>query len=46
MPEKTINLKKSVMQKDWVLFFEYTDTGTPQQNAYVKRAFPMIMGQA
>ena len=24
--------------------FEYTTTGTPQQNAYVKRAFPTIMG--
>ena len=32
------------MWKDWVLFFEYTMTGTPQQNAYVERAFPMIMG--
>ena len=27
------------------IIFEYTTTGTPQQNAYVKRAFPMIMGQ-
>ena len=24
--------------------FEYTATGTPQQNAYLERAFPMIMG--
>ena len=28
------------------IIFEYTMTGTPQQNAYVERAFPMIMGQA
>ena len=27
------------------IIFEYTATGTPQQNAYVKRAFPMIMGR-
>ena len=26
--------------------FEYTATGTPQQNAYVERAFPMLMGRA
>ena len=26
--------------------FEYTATGTPQHNAYVERAFPMIMGRA
>ena len=28
------------------IIFEYTATGTPQQNVYVERAFPMIMGQA
>ena len=28
------------------IIFEYTATGTPQQNAYVERAFPMIMGRA
>ena len=26
------------------IIFEFTATGTPQQNAYVKRAFPMTMG--
>ena len=26
--------------------FEYTATGTPQQNAYVERAFPSLMGRA
>ena len=26
--------------------FEYTATGTPQQNAYVERAFPTLMGRA
>ena len=26
------------------IIFEYTPTGTLQQNVYVKRAFPMIMG--
>ena len=26
--------------------FEYTATGTPQQNAFVERAFPTIMGRA
>ena len=25
--------------------FEYTATGTPQQNVYVERAFPTIIGQ-
>ena len=28
------------------IIFEYTTTGTPQQNAYVERAIPMILGQA
>ena len=28
------------------LIFEYTMTCTPQQNAYVERAFPMILRQA
>ena len=28
------------------IIFEYTATGTPQQNAYVERVFPMIMGRA
>ena len=28
------------------IIFEYTATGTPQQNAYVERAFPTIMGRA
>ena len=28
------------------IIFEYTATVTPQQNAYVERAFPTIMGQA
>ena len=31
------------MQMDWA--FEYTATGTPQQNAYVERAFPTSMGR-
>ena len=26
--------------------FEYTATGTPQQNAYAERAFPTLMGRA
>ena len=26
--------------------FEYTATGTPQQNAYVERAFTTLMGRA
>ena len=26
--------------------FEYTATGAPQQNAYVERAFPTLMGRA
>ena len=28
------------------IIFEYTATGTPQQNAYVERAFPTLMGRA
>ena len=28
------------------IIFEYTGTGTSQQNAYVERAFPTIMGRA
>ena len=28
------------------IIFEYTATGTPQQNAYVERAFPKIVGRA
>ena len=28
------------------VIIEYTATGTPQQNAYVERAFPTIMGRA
>ena len=28
------------------IIIEYTATGTPQQNAYVERAFPTIMGRA
>ena len=28
------------------IIFEYTATGTQQQNTYVERAFPTIMGQA
>ena len=37
MLEKIRDLKKNV---------EYTATGTPQQNAYVERAFPTLMGRA
>ena len=28
------------------IIFEYTTTGTQQQNVYEERAFPMIIGQA
>ena len=28
------------------IIFEYTATGTPQQNAYEERAFPTLMGRA
>ena len=28
------------------IIFEYTATGTPQQNAYVERSFPTLMGRA
>ena len=28
------------------IIFEYTATGTPQENAYVERAFPTLMGRA
>ena len=28
------------------IIFEYTMTGTPQRNAFVERAIPMIIGQA
>ena len=31
---------------DWALSLSITATGTPQQNAYVKRTFPTIMGRA
>ena len=27
------------------IIFEYAATGTPQQNAYVERTFPTIMGR-
>ena len=38
-------LEENVMQKVWASFFEYTATGTPQQNAYVECALPMLMGR-
>ena len=44
MLEKIRNLKKNTMLMG--IIFEYTATGTPQQNAYVERAFPTIMGRA
>ena len=28
------------------IVFEYTPTGTPQQNVYVERTFPTILGRA
>ena len=46
MLERIRNLKKSVMQKDWALSLNIQQQGPPQQNAFVERAFPTLMGRA
>ena len=39
-------MNKNAILMDWALSLSITATGTPQQNAYVKRTFPTIMGRA
>ena len=46
MLEKSRNLNKKCYTDGLGIIFEYTATGTPQQNVYVERTFPTIMGRA
>ena len=45
-PGENKKLEAKCNEDGLVIIFEYTATGTPQQNAYVERAFPMLMGRA
>ena len=46
MQEKIKKLEDKCKADGLGIMFEYTATGTSQQNSYMKRGFPAIMGRA